>query len=126
MVYFLKNLELLFIWNNRLLALPNSIGNINMIRYVDIRHNFIENLPTTISANWKNMYYFLAGSNPFCIEGTYVFPNKLKYMKMKEITCGSGGTETLRHSVIHWVLTSCGTHDIRNDGQNVDSLGLLV
>ena len=81
----LKNLQLLFIWNNRLLALPNSIGNINMIRYVDIRHNFIENLPTTASANWKNMYYFVAGSNPFCIEGTYVFPNKLKRMKMEDV-----------------------------------------
>ena len=52
-------------WNNTLTTLPETVGNIKSLTRVDIRHNNLADLPSSVS-QWDNLEYLYLAGNPMC------------------------------------------------------------
>ena len=74
----LQNLLYFYAWNNTLTALPKTVGDMKSLSHVDVRHNGLPNLPSSVSKWSKVEYLYLAG-NPLC--ANLDIPSNLKGAK---------------------------------------------
>jgi Leucine-rich repeat (LRR) protein len=79
----IAKLEVFYAWNNRLTTLPSNVGKLIHLRWVDLRHNRLAHLPTSIR-EWDGLKYFFAGGNAFC-KLSFSFPNTLSRMSNRDI-----------------------------------------
>ena len=71
----LKNLLYLY---NTLTTLPKTVGDMKSLIWVDVRHNGLTDLPSSVS-QWSNIEYLYLAGNPLCAD--LDIPSNLKGVK---------------------------------------------
>jgi len=74
----LQNLLSIYASNNTLTSLPETVGEIKSLQIVDLRRNTLVKLPSSVS-QWINIEYLYVAGNPLC--ETSSIPNNLKGAK---------------------------------------------
>merc|ERR1712138_348722 len=73
-----EDLLYLYAWNNTLTSLPETVGGLRSLVNVDLRHNRLSHLPSSVS-EWTNIEYVYVAGNPLC--ANLDIPSNLKNAK---------------------------------------------
>eukprot|EP00943_MAST-04B_sp_MAST-4B-sp1_P009868 g9868.t1 len=73
----LQNLQRFLAWNNTLTSLPET-GDMESLTWVDVRHNGLTDLPSSVR-QWSNIEYLHLAGNPLCAD--LDIPSNLKGVK---------------------------------------------